>query len=98
MECLQNYTRDAGIRIQKLLLKHYVKAASEAFLHEALIMHKLRHEKLVRLFAVCSKCEPIYIITELMANGNLLNYLRSPIGKILKLPVLIDIATQVKIF
>lgn len=71
---------------------------SEAFLHEALIMHKLRHEKLVRLFAVCSKCEPIYIITELMANGNLLNYLRSPIGKILKLPVLIDIATQVKIF
>ena len=71
---------------------------SEAFLHEALIMHKLRHEKLVRLFAVCSKCEPIYIITELMANGNLLNYLRSPIGKILKLPVLIDIATQVKIY
>jgi serine/threonine protein kinase len=41
---------------------------SEAFLHEALIMHKLRHEKLVHLFAVCSKCEPIYIITELMAN------------------------------
>ena len=68
---------------------------SEAFLHEALIMHKLRHEKLVRLFAVCSKCEPIYIITELMANGNLLNYLRSPIGKNLKLPVLIDMATQV---
>lgn len=68
---------------------------SEQFLHEALIMHKLRHEKLVRLFAVCSKCEPIYIITELMANGNLLNYLRSPIGKNLKLPVLIDMATQV---
>jgi serine/threonine protein kinase len=68
---------------------------SEAFLHEALIMHKLSHDKLVRLFAVCSKFEPIYIITELMANGNLLNYLRSLIGKILKLPILIDIATQV---
>lgn len=68
---------------------------SEQFLHEALIMHKLRHEKLVRLFAVCSKCEPIFIITELMSNGNLLNYLRGSLGKTLKLPVLIDMATQI---
>ncbi len=68
---------------------------SEQFLHEALIMHKLRNEKLVRLFAVCSKSEPIFIITELMENGNLLNYLRGSVGKNLKLPVLIDMATQV---
>ncbi len=68
---------------------------SEQFLHEALIMHKLRNDKLVRLFAVCSKSEPIFIITELMENGNLLNYLRGSVGKHLKLPVLIDMATQV---
>ena len=68
--------------------------SSEAFLHEALIMNKLRHEKLVRLYAVCSKCEPIFIITELMS-GNLLNYLRSSTGKALKLNNLIDMITQV---
>ena len=70
--------------------------SSEEFLREALIMHKLRHDKLVRLYAFCSKCEPIFIITELM-NGNLLNYLRSPAGKALKLNNLIDMITQVNI-
>lgn len=68
--------------------------SSEEFLHEALIMHKLRHDKLVRLYAVCSKCEPIFIITELM-KGNLLNHLRSPTGRALKLNNLIDMITQV---
>ena len=70
------------------------KMSSQEFLHEALIMHKLRHDKLVRLYAVCSKCEPIFIITELM-KGNLLNHLRSPIGRALKLNNLIDMITQV---
>ncbi|EEC10596.1 tyrosine kinase, putative, partial [Ixodes scapularis] len=35
-----------------------------AFLQEAAIMKKFRHEKLVSLYAVCSKEEPIYIVTE----------------------------------
>ena len=65
------------------------------FLEEAEIMKKLIHPKLVQLFAVCSREEPIYIVTELMENGSLLEFLRSPKGKQMKMPKLIDIATQV---
>ena len=71
--------------------------STQAFLEEANIMKKLRHDKLVQLVAVCTepKDQPIYIITELMCNGSLLNYLRQGAGKELKLPALIDMATQV---
>ena len=40
----------------------------EAFLQEAQIMKKLRHDKLVPLYAVVSE-EPIYIVTEFMTKG-----------------------------
>lgn len=40
----------------------------EAFLEEAQIMKRLRHDKLVQLYAVVSE-EPIYIITEFMSQG-----------------------------
>lgn len=46
------------------------------FLAEAQIMKKLRHNKLIQLYAVCTLEEPIYIITELMKNGSLLDYLQ----------------------
>lgn len=46
------------------------------FLAEAQIMKKLRHNKLIQLYAVCTLEEPIYIITELMKNGSLLEYLQ----------------------
>ncbi len=46
------------------------------FLSEAQIMKKLRHPKLIQLYAVCTMEEPIYIITELMKNGSLLEYLQ----------------------
>lgn len=41
----------------------------EAFMDEANLMKKLQHDRLVRLYAVVTKTEPIYIITEYMANG-----------------------------
>lgn len=41
----------------------------EAFLQEAQVMKKLRHEKLVQLYAVVSE-EPIYIVTEYMSQGD----------------------------
>ena len=41
---------------------------TEAFLQEAQVMKKLRHEKLVQLYAVVSE-EPIYIVTEYMNKG-----------------------------
>lgn len=46
------------------------------FLAEAQIMKKLRHPKLIQLYAVCTQDEPIYIITELMRHGSLLEYLQ----------------------
>lgn len=46
------------------------------FLAEAQIMKKLRHQKLIQLYAVCTVEEPIYIITELMKHGSLLEYLQ----------------------
>lgn len=46
------------------------------FLAEAAIMKKLRHGKLIQLYAVCTQDEPIFIVTELMRNGSLLEYLQ----------------------
>ncbi|XP_073848459.1 tyrosine-protein kinase Src42A isoform X7 [Musca autumnalis] len=67
------------------------------FLAEAQIMKKLRHNKLIQLYAVCTVEEPIYIITELMKHGSLLEYLQAIAGKgrSLKMPVLIDMAAQI---
>jgi fyn-related kinase len=64
------------------------------FLAEAQIMKKLRHPKLIQLYAVCTVEEPIYIITELMRNGSLLEHLQGK-GKGLKLQQLIDMAAQI---
>ncbi|CAF89552.1 unnamed protein product, partial [Tetraodon nigroviridis] len=41
----------------------------EAFMAEANLMKSLQHDKLVRLHAVVTKEEPIYIITEFMEKG-----------------------------
>lgn len=65
------------------------------FLAEAQIMKRLRHNKLIQLYAVCTLEEPIYIITELMKHGSLLDFLQSPRGRQLKLPQLIDMAAQI---
>ena len=67
----------------------------EAFLEEAKIMHRLRHPKLVQLMGVCTQGEPMYIITELMVNGALLDYLRSERSNI-PFKTLVDMAAQVR--
>uniref|UniRef100_A0A8C6T0N5 Tyrosine-protein kinase n=1 Tax=Neogobius melanostomus TaxID=47308 RepID=A0A8C6T0N5_9GOBI len=66
----------------------------EAFLQEAQVMKKLRHEKLVQLYAVVSE-EPIYIVTEFMSQGSLLDFLKGDAGKMLRLPQLVDMAAQI---
>lgn len=58
-------------------------------------MHKLRHRKLVQLLGVCTLDEPMYIITELMSNGALLDYLRNDEGRSITIAVVIDMAAQV---
>lgn len=65
------------------------------FLGEAQIMKKMRHENLVQLFAVCTKEEPVFIITELMSKGALINYLQTNEGKSLTLNIYIHMATQI---
>lgn len=40
-------------------------------------LKSLRHERLIRLHAVCSAGEPVYIVTELMRKGNLQAFLGS---------------------
>merc|ERR1712241_1659023 len=64
------------------------------FLTEAQIMKKLRHPKLIQLYAVCTLEEPIFIITELMKNGSLLEYLQGK-GRTMKLTQLIDMSAQI---
>ena len=64
------------------------------FLQEAALMKNLRHPKLIQLYAVCTREEPIYIVTELMKHGSLVKYLRGE-GRSLKLPQLVDMAAQV---
>ncbi len=70
--------------------------STEAFLAEASIMKKCDHPNLVKLYAVCSKEEPLYIITEYMPNGSLLEYLRAPEGQHLQLQSVVDMAAQVR--
>ncbi|NWZ19711.1 BTK kinase, partial [Asarcornis scutulata] len=50
--------------------------SEDEFIDEAKVMMNLSHEKLVQLYGVCTKQRPIFIITEYMANGCLLNFLR----------------------
>ncbi|XP_060788993.1 tyrosine-protein kinase Lyn-like isoform X2 [Neoarius graeffei] len=67
----------------------------EAFLQEANLMKTLQHDRLVRLYAVVTKSQPVYIITEFMANGSLLDFLKSPPGRKITLPKLIDFGAQI---
>ncbi|XP_061745927.1 tyrosine-protein kinase HCK [Nerophis ophidion] len=66
----------------------------EAFMAEANLMKTLQHDKLVRLNAVVTKEEPIYIITEFMEKGSLLDFLKSDEGNRIPLPKLIDFSAQ----
>uniref|UniRef100_A0A8C0ZXX6 Tyrosine-protein kinase n=1 Tax=Castor canadensis TaxID=51338 RepID=A0A8C0ZXX6_CASCN len=66
----------------------------KAFLEEAQVMKLLRHDKLVQLYAVVSE-EPIYIVTEFMCHGSLLEFLKNHEGQDLRLPQLVDMAAQV---
>ncbi|XP_074642811.1 tyrosine-protein kinase STK-like [Tubulanus polymorphus] len=67
----------------------------EAFLAEARVMHKLHHNNLLPLLAVCVEKEGIYIVTEFMSNGALLDVLRNDEGHTITLDNIVDMAAQV---
>ncbi|KAG7460755.1 hypothetical protein MATL_G00202130 [Megalops atlanticus] len=81
---------------QKVAIKTLKEGSMEpeAFLQEANLMKRLQHSRLVRLYAVVTK-EPILIVTEFMANGSLLDFLKTEDGKALKVPKLIDMSAQI---
>ncbi|KAM8831634.1 tyrosine-protein kinase FRK-like [Spinachia spinachia] len=68
---------------------------ADDFLREAQLMKRLRHPKLIQLYAVCTLEEPIYIVTELMNNGSLLEYLNKDKGTTLGISQQIEMAAQV---
>lgn len=49
----------------------------DEFVKEVHALKNLHHPKLIQLLALCTRGEPVYIITELMANGSLKSYLAS---------------------
>ena len=88
-EGLWNNTTPVAVKT----LKPGTTSPSE-FLQEAALMKRLRHPKVIQLYAVCTREEPFYIVTELLKHGSLLEYLRGE-GRSLKFPQLIDMSGQV---
>lgn len=66
-----------------------------AFLDEAQILKTLDHPNILKLLAVCSEKEPVYLVTEYLTNGRLSLYLREGKGSELKLTQLTWICAQV---
>ncbi|XP_059153569.1 tyrosine-protein kinase ABL1-like isoform X2 [Physella acuta] len=69
--------------------------ALKDFLEEAAIMKEMKHPNLVQLLGVCTREPPFYIVTEFMAQGNLLDYLRSSNKEDIGPTVLMYMATQI---
>jgi len=70
--------------------------SEDDFIEEAKVMTKLQHTNLVQLYGVCSKNRPIFIITEYMKHGSLLQYLRKHKPILLSdMGSLLDMAIQV---
>ena len=67
----------------------------EDLLKEAMIINGLRHPHVLRLHGVCSKENPMFIVTEFFEKGSLLNYLQRLSEKSMKANDLVLISAQV---
>lgn len=67
----------------------------DEFVKEVQALKSLHHPKLIELYAICTRGEPVYIVTELMSKGNLQVYLNSAEGRQLLLAHLVYMASQV---
>ena len=47
----------------------------DEFVKEVQALKSLHHPRLIQLLAMCSRGEPVYIVTELMSKGSLKSYL-----------------------
>ena len=87
--------RDVAIKYMKTDGKTNMTNVDK-FLEEAKIMKVFSHKNIVRMYGICTQEEPIFIVTEFMVNGCLLNYLRDGQGKNLKFKTVLDFAAQVR--
>lgn len=53
------------------------------------------HPNLVQLLGVCTDAAPIYIVTEFMSKGCMLDYLRSRGRSVITQPVLLNFCVQI---
>ncbi|KAF7209383.1 tyrosine-protein kinase Srms [Nothobranchius furzeri] len=67
----------------------------DEFVKEVQALKSLHHPKLIQLLAMCSRGEPVYIVTELMTKGSLKSYLSSPEGMVLTSAHLIYMGSQI---
>ncbi|GMT01019.1 hypothetical protein PENTCL1PPCAC_23193 [Pristionchus entomophagus] len=67
------------------------------FLQEAAILKRCDHPNLVKLYAVCTKDKPLYIVTEFMPNGSLSYFCRTLYanGEKIALEIQVDWAAQI---
>eukprot|EP00054_Salpingoeca_dolichothecata_P008781 m.49809 g.49809 ORF g.49809 m.49809 type:complete len:663 (+) comp17953_c0_seq1:32-2020(+) len=68
-----------GIKVAVKMMKSGAMSEDD-FIAEAQVMKNFRHQNLVQLYGVCTKVRPIYIVTEFMSKGCLLDYLRNNQG------------------
>ena len=87
------WNSDTEIVIKALKPNQNMTVTVREYLQPVNLMKKLRHKNLVHFYGICSKKEPVFIITELMEHGCLLKY--NSKRRSLKLPQLIDMAAQV---
>ena len=64
-------------------------------LSEAQFIMRLQHDKVIKLYGIYEQESPFRIVTELMTQGNLLDYLRIGEGQHLTFPELMGIGAQV---
>ena len=67
----------------------------DEFMKEANLMKQIKHPNLVKLIGVCTRERPIFIVTEYMPLGNLLEYLRQADKNDLPATTLLYMASQV---
>ncbi|CAN9515236.1 unnamed protein product [Ophioblennius macclurei] len=67
----------------------------DEFVKEVQALKSLNHPKLIELLAMCSRGEPVYIVTELMSKGSLKSYLSSAEGQVLTSAHLIYMGSQI---
>ena len=90
---LKGTGKNAGMAAMVAVKSLKRRDAAEEFLEEARIMIELRHPNLVNFYGVVDKGDPIYLVTELCAQGSLKVYLRK--GNVLQVPSLIKMGLEI---